>query len=110
VRRVPVVPTQSSGPVTAKEASEIGVEAYVYGYPLVTVEMTRQVMINVVTPEGTHAPMGQFANLREYPTAAFKDVTAPNADTLYSAAWLDLAKEPYRKNRTGYPLLTANSF
>jgi hypothetical protein len=38
--------------------------------------------------------MGQFANLREYPTAAFKEVTAPNADTLYSAAWLDLSQEP----------------
>ena len=39
--------------------------------------------------------MGQFANAREYPNATFKDVTAPNADTLYSAAWLDLSKEPY---------------
>jgi hypothetical protein len=33
--------------------------------------------------------------LRHYPTAAFRDVTAPNADTLYSAAWLDLSREPY---------------
>ena len=66
-----------SGPVTEKEALETGVEAYIYGYPLVTVELTRRVMTNVATPEGTHAPMGQFANLREYPTAAFKDVTAP---------------------------------
>ena len=32
---------------------------------------------------------------RTYPTAAFRDVTAPNADTLYSIAWLDLTKEPY---------------
>lgn len=39
--------------------------------------------------------MGQFANLKRYPTATFKDVTTPNADTLYSIAWLDLAKEPY---------------
>ena len=39
--------------------------------------------------------MGQFASAREYPTAAFKDVTAPNADTLYSSAFLDLSKEPY---------------
>jgi hypothetical protein len=33
--------------------------------------------------------------LRAYPNASFKDVTAPNADTLYSSAFLDLSKEPY---------------
>jgi hypothetical protein len=33
--------------------------------------------------------------MRAYPNAKFRDVTAPNADTLYSTAWLDLAKEPY---------------
>src|SRR5262249_36305417 len=27
--------------------------------------------------------------------ASFRDVTAPNADTLYSTAWLDASKEPY---------------
>lgn len=76
-------------------AGEIGVEAYVYGYPLVTMEFTRRVMTNVAAPQGAHAPMGQFLLMRKYPDAAFKDVTAPNADTLYSTAWLDLAKEPY---------------
>lgn len=80
---------------TEDEAAAIGVEAYVYGYPLVTMEMTRRVMTNTVEPKGTRAPMGQFLNMREYPTAAFKDVVAPNADTLYSTAWLDLSKEPY---------------
>jgi hypothetical protein len=82
-------------PVPEQEALEIGVEAYIYGYPLVTMEMTRRVMTNVVASQAMKAPMGQFANLREYPTAAFKDVTAPNADTLYSAAWLDLSKDAY---------------
>jgi hypothetical protein len=82
-------------PVPEQEALEIGVEAYVYGYPLVTMEMTRRKMSNVPAPLAMKAPMGQFANAREYPNAAFKDVTAPNADTLYSAAWLDLSKEPY---------------
>jgi hypothetical protein len=77
------------------EALALGTEAYVYGYPLVTMEMTRRVMTNVAEPKSPHAPMGQFANMRQYPTAGFKDVTAPNADTLYSAAWLDVGKEPY---------------
>jgi hypothetical protein len=57
-------------------------------------EMTRRVMTNAEKPGGVHAPMGQFANVREYPTAAFKEVTAPNADTLYSLAWLDLSQGP----------------
>lgn len=74
---------------------DAGVEAYVYGYPLVMMEVTRRVMTNVVAPDGSHAPMGQLAHMRTYPTAAFRDVVAPNADTLYSVAWLDLSKEPY---------------
>lgn len=78
-----------------QEAAEIGIEAYVYGYPLITMDLTRRVMTNVAAPQGTHAPEGQFLLMRHYPDAAFKDVTAPNADTLYSTAWLDLAKEPY---------------
>lgn len=77
------------------EARESAIDAYIYGYPLVTMEMTRRVMTNVAAPTGTHAPMGQFARLREYPTAAFRDVTAPNADTLYTLAWVDVTKEPW---------------
>ncbi len=77
------------------EALPHAVEAYIYGYPLVTMEMTRRVMTNVEKPEGTRAPMGQFVRMREYPSAAFRDVTAPNADTLYTTTWLDLGKEPW---------------
>jgi hypothetical protein len=78
-----------------EEALKIGTEAYIYGYPLVTMETTRRVMTNAATPQGTHAPLGQFLLMRTYPNAAFRDVTAPNADTLYSTAWLDVGKEPY---------------
>jgi hypothetical protein len=78
-----------------QEALAIGTEAYIYGYPLVTMEMTRRVMTNVEKPEGTRAPMGQFVRMREYPTAAYRDVTAPNADTLYTTVWLDVGKEPW---------------
>ncbi|MBX3442240.1 MAG: DUF1254 domain-containing protein [Planctomyces sp.] len=82
-------------PLNAEEASQLAVDAYVYGYPLITMEYTRRVMTNVAEPQGTHAPMGQFLLMRSYPDASFRDVTAPNADTLYSTAWLDLKQEPY---------------
>lgn len=73
----------------------IATDAYIYGYPLVTMEMTRRIMTNMATPEGNRAPMGQFAKAREYPNASFRDVTAPNADTLYTTAWIDVGKEPW---------------
>jgi len=84
-----------AGAITPEEAAAIGVDAYVYGYPLVTMEMTRRVMTNVEKPEGTRAPMGQFVRMRAYPDASFRDVTAPNADTLYTVAWVDVSKEPW---------------
>jgi hypothetical protein len=83
------------GEVRKLEARETAIDAYIYGYPLVTMEMTRRVMTNVAAPSGTHAPMGQFVRMREYPTAAYRDVTAPNADTLYTVAWIDVSKEPW---------------
>jgi len=77
------------------EARAIAVEGYIYAYPLVTMEMTRRVMTNVESPEGTRAPMGEFVRARTYPNASFRDVTAPNADTLYTTAWIDVSKEPW---------------
>ncbi len=77
------------------EARTIAVEGYIYAYPLVTMEITRRVMTNVESPEGTRAPMGEFVRARTYPNASFRDVTAPNADTLYTTAWIDVSKEPW---------------
>src|SRR5215831_13980419 len=73
----------------------LATDAYIYGYPLVTMEMTRRVITNVAKPEGTHAPMGQLIRLREYPNASYRDVTAPNADTLYISAFFDVGNEPW---------------
>ena len=77
------------------EAREIAIDAYIYAYPLVTMEYTRRVMTNVDKPAGSKAPMGQFARLRNYPAVDDHSVTAPNADTLYTLAWLDVSKEPW---------------
>ena len=86
---------QQTAPLAKEDAAAIGRDAYVYGYPLVTMEITRRVMTNAAEPKDNHAPMGQFHHARTYPNASFRDVTAPNADTLYSTAWLDVSKEPY---------------
>lgn len=73
----------------------IASEAYVYGYPLVTMEMTRRVVTNVAAAEGSRGPMGTIIKLRQYPDASFRDVTAPNADTLYTTAFFDVGDEPW---------------
>ncbi|MCA3572438.1 MAG: DUF1254 domain-containing protein [Aestuariivirga sp.] len=70
-------------------------DAYIYGYALVTMEMTRRIISNVPKAEGTRAPMGTLIKLREYPDASFRDVTAPNADTLYTTAFFDVGDEPW---------------
>src|SRR5450755_609277 len=77
------------------ETETAAVDAYVYGYSLVTMELTRRNFTNVVKSDRKNAPMGVFVNVPKYPPASDKRVTAPNADTLYSTAWIDVGKEPY---------------
>jgi hypothetical protein len=89
-----LAPLMTLQAIDEKEAEDIGTEVYIYGYPLVTSEISRRVMTNTVKPEGQHAPMNQFINLKTFPDATYKDFTTPNADTLYSFAWLDLSTEP----------------
>lgn len=94
----------SSSPVSAQfsetvqvdeaDAERIAMDAYIYGYSLITTEVTRVQMSNVTALEGLHAPMGQFINVKRYPPADYRGVSAPNADTLYSLAWLDVGAEP----------------
>jgi hypothetical protein len=92
---MPASTTAATPSLAPDEAAELGTEAYIYGYPLVTMEYTRRVLTNVEKPEGKAAPMGQFLRLRAYPTPDDKQVTAPNADTLYTMTWLDVSKEPW---------------
>jgi hypothetical protein len=82
-------------PFEGKSDFWLAVDAYTFGYPLVTMEMTRRVITNVVKVKGTKGPMGQIIKLREYPDSSFTDVTAPNADTLYTTAFIDVGKEPW---------------
>ena len=84
-----------AAPVTEEEAHAIGVDAYLYFYPLITMDLTRLQFTNVEPgKEPFKGPMNTFVNVPTYPPAEMRTVVRPNFDTLYSAAWLNLTKEP----------------
>jgi hypothetical protein len=88
-------PGIASAALSEQEANEIAVNAYLYFYPLVTMDISRRQMTNIESGKKPgYGPMNEFANVREYPPADMKVVVRPNFDTLYSIAWLDLVKEP----------------
>ncbi len=80
--------------LTVEEAQSIAEEAYIFGYPLVLIDLTKMKTINVSEAMEKKAPINQFGHFTEFPTPDFTDVVKPNADTLYSVAYLDLSKEP----------------
>ncbi|QOZ38229.1 DUF1254 domain-containing protein [Bradyrhizobium sp. CCBAU 53421] len=81
--------------ITEQDAHAIGVDAYIYFYPLLSMDVTRKQFTNVEPgKEFGKGPMNVFTNIPAYPPADFKGVVRSNFDTLYSIAWLDLTKEP----------------
>lgn len=79
----------------AGEARAIATEAYIYLYPLVLMDVTRESLTNA--PAGSKpgaGPPNVFSHIRAYPAADMRDVVRPNFDTLYSIAWLDVTAEP----------------
>jgi hypothetical protein len=81
--------------VTEQETQSIAVDAYIYFYPLILMDITRKQSTNIEPgKEFGKGPMNVFVNVPEYPPADFKGVVRSNFDTLYSIAWLDLTKEP----------------
>jgi len=92
----PAAMAQGAPPaITEAEAQAIAVDAYVYFYSLITMDVTRRQFTNIEPgKELGKGPMNMFNNVPEYPPANFKGVVRPNFDTLYSIAYLDMTKEP----------------
>jgi len=82
--------------LTSEQIYALAREAYLYAYPIVSMETTMRQAINVpdAATINLRAPINQFAHARAYPNADEKDVVRFNFDTLYSFAWLDLSAEP----------------
>jgi hypothetical protein len=89
------IPPETSELPEVQEAQEIAVEAYIYLYPLVIMDATRQQMTNMAAGERPgFGPMSTFSHMRAFPPVEFKSVPWPNFDTLYSLVWLELTSEP----------------
>ena len=80
--------------VSAEEAKTIARDAWVFGLPLVYIDIQADVSSHVTKPDAMRAPINQFVHYREFPDAANKTIVGLNVDTLYSLASLDLSQEP----------------
>jgi len=81
--------------ITEQVAHAIGVNAYLYFYSLVTMDLTRKQSTNIEPgKEVGKGPMNAFTNVSAYPPADYRTVVRVNFDTLYSVAWLDMTTEP----------------
>ncbi len=74
-------------PAVNEEMKRLATEIYVYAYPLVVMDVTKQVAT-------AKTPLNTFQHRRAFPDASSTDVVDPSVDTLSSQAWLDLAREP----------------
>ena len=74
---------------TKSEQIILGAEAYIFGYPLVIMDVTRANAVLALAPENT------LLKVRQFPDAQFKDVVRPNVDTLYTTGFIDMAKGPW---------------
>lgn len=88
------VATAQTAPISEQEALSIATDAYIYFYPLVTMDVTRKQLTNMQPGAGLGGPANTFANIPAFPTADMKAVVRPNFDTLYSSGYLDMTKEP----------------
>lgn len=65
---------------------ELAARAYIYGYPMVLMDVTRQATVG--------NEFNRLNHLRQFPDHDFRRVVRPNVDTLYSTIWFDLSAEP----------------
>jgi hypothetical protein len=77
-----------------QHALALGLKAYEYGQPLLDTERIYKTATSVTVPDHLgDAPVNQFSHFLEL-VSERRGVVAPNVDTLYSTAWLDLTAQP----------------
>ena len=81
-----VAPPVVVAPPVNEQMKRLAEEVYVYAYPLVLTDVTKQVATAKV-------PVNTFTHKRAISEGGGESIR-PNADMLMSTAWLDLSKEP----------------
>jgi hypothetical protein len=74
----------------------LGMQSYVYGYPMVVMDVTREVLTAAPAPnsEGTAAPVNQLAKMPRYVNPYYTNVVRISLNSLWTTSWLDLENEP----------------
>lgn len=80
-------PAAAEQPPSDQAMKALSAEVFTFAYPMVLMDVTRELMTQ-------RTPANTFSHKRTFPDATFTEVVSPNADTLYSSAWLDLSSEP----------------
>jgi DNA sulfur modification protein DndE len=76
-------------------AVTLGTQAYEYGVPLLDTQRIFSTATSITVPDGQgRGPVNQFSNVRVLADASERIVNAPNNDTPYSMAWLDVSRQP----------------
>jgi hypothetical protein len=78
-------------------AYTLGIQAYVFGFPYVYLPNLRWDWVTQPKPPGNitpYAPLNHFFHARTLADASYRGGGAPNQDTLYSMAWVDVSREP----------------
>lgn len=81
--------------LNSQELKDIGIEAYLYLYPLVFMDLSRRQATNVDSAERPgFAPLNTFQHARCIGDTVAREPFRPSLDTLRSTAWLDVGREP----------------
>jgi hypothetical protein len=94
MQQMPAAAPAPTAALTAQELHDIAVDAYIYAYPMVLMELTRRNATNVSSALDGKAPMNQFGHKTTFPDARTPGARWPNTDTLYSSMWYDVSKGP----------------
>src|SRR6266404_4087436 len=70
---------QAQSAVNEQDARSIALDAYIYFYPLVTMDVTRKQLTNVEPGKGLGAPMNALFNVPTFPTADMRQVVRPTS-------------------------------